>query len=150
MQQQQQHRPEPAATDEPVEIATPEQRTGTRGLIVRLMYKALAGTALTLAVIGVFVPGLPTTVFVLVAAWAAARSSPRLHAWLLNHKVFGSLLHNWYNGRRVARNAKRTAAAVMAIAAVWLLIAVRPVWWAFIPISIMITVLTWLWRRPEP
>ena len=51
-------------------------------LLVRWALLAFAILCLVLGVIGVFVPGLPTTVFILMAAWAAARSSPRLHEWL--------------------------------------------------------------------
>ncbi len=50
---------------------------------------------LALGVIGIFVPGLPTTVFILMAGWAAARSSPRFHNWLEGHPLFGPMLRDW-------------------------------------------------------
>src|SRR5690606_1302921 len=87
----------------------------------RLLLRLLAGVSLCLAVVGAVLPGLPTTVFVLIAAWAAARSSPALHAWLVQHKVFGPVLLNWNNGRCVSRRAKRTAAAVMSLSAAWMI-----------------------------
>ncbi|WP_449262216.1 YbaN family protein, partial [Escherichia coli] len=59
-----------------------------------------------------------TTVFVLMAGWAAARSSPRLHAWLWRHRLFGSMLRNWADGGRVSRRAKWSATALMALCAV--------------------------------
>ncbi len=117
---------------------------------VRMLLRLLAIISLCLGVIGVFLPGLPTTVFVLIAAWAAARSSPSLHAWLLQHYLFGPVLDNWNNGRCVSRRAKRTAALVMTISALWLAYAVRPIWLAALPILCMAIVLLWLWRRPEP
>ena len=59
-----------------------------------------------MAFIGVFVPGIPTTIFLIVALWAFARSSKKLHSWLLNHKKFGPILQNWESHKVVPRNAK--------------------------------------------
>ena len=59
-----------------------------------------------LAFLGVFVPGIPTTPFLIVALWAFAQSSKKFHSWLLNHKKFGPLLHNWESHKVVPRNAK--------------------------------------------
>lgn len=120
------------------------------GAVIRWGYLALACVSLVLAIIGVILPIMPTTVFVLIATWAAARSSPRMHAWLLNHRVFGPTLENWYNGQRVSRRAKWTAALFMTASSVWLGYSVRPWWVAALPIAAMITVLIWLWSRPEP
>ena len=59
-----------------------------------------------LAFLGVFVPGIPTTPFLIVALWAFARSSKKFHSWLLNHKRFGPILQNWESHKVVPRNAK--------------------------------------------
>ena len=59
-----------------------------------------------MAFIGVFVPGIPTTIFLIVALWAFARSSKKFHSWLLNHKRFGPILQNWESHKIVPRNAK--------------------------------------------
>lgn len=117
---------------------------------VRWLFLAIACINLVLAIIGAFLPVMPTTVFVLIAAWAAARSSPRLHSWLLQHRVFGPALANWHNGRRVSRRSKFTAAFFMGVSSLWLAYAVRPWWLAGLPILCMLTVLAWLWSRPEP
>nr|WP_083259072.1 YbaN family protein [Variovorax boronicumulans] len=111
---------------------------------------AFAALCLVLAAIGVVAPGMPTTVFVLMAAWAAARSSPRLHRWLLNHRLFGPLLRNWENGRTVSRRAKWSATAAMAFCAVVILLTAHKPWLAGVAIGSMAVVLAWLWRRPEP
>ncbi|MBU0946484.1 MAG: YbaN family protein [Proteobacteria bacterium] len=60
----------------------------------------------SLASIGVFLPGLPTTPFLLLAAACFTRSSPRLHKKLLDNKVFGGLIRNWEENRTVPRKAK--------------------------------------------
>ena len=59
-----------------------------------------------MAFIGVFVPGIPTTIFLIVALWAFARSSKKFHSWLLNHKKFGPILQNWESHKVVPRKAK--------------------------------------------
>ena len=110
----------------------------------------LAETCLALGVIGVIVPGLPSTVFVLMAAWAAARSSPRLYRWLWFHPLFGSMLRNWANGGRVSRHAKWSASVLMALCAIILLVIDTPRWAAYSGCGFMACVLTWLWLRPEP
>lgn len=117
---------------------------------VRWALRALAGLSLLMGVIGVFVPGLPTTVFILIAGWAAMRSSPRLHAWLWQHHLFGPMLQNWENGGYVSRRAKKSAAVMMALCAAILWIAPTPLWVRLVACSCMACVLCWLWMRPEP
>lgn len=112
--------------------------------------QALAVLSLGLAVLGVFVPGLPSTEFVLLAAWAAARSSPRLHDWLLRHRWFGPMLANWRDGKRVARRGKWGATVSMTLCALWLIHSVSRGWPVVLAILCMVSVLVWLWRRPEP
>jgi uncharacterized membrane protein YbaN (DUF454 family) len=117
---------------------------------MRWLLHAFAVLCLVLAVIGVILPGMPTTVFVLMAGWAAARSSPRLHAWLWRHRLFGPMLRNWANGGCVSRRAKWSASAVMALSAVILMLAPMPRWVAIGATLTMACVLCWLWLRPEP
>lgn len=116
----------------------------------RALYMALAIFSIGLAITGVFVPGLPSTEFVLLASWAAARSSPRLHRWLHEHKWFGPMLHNWYNGRRITRRSKIMATVSMSLCMV-LMVHTIPHPWVVWPLCIsMVVVLAWIWRRPEP
>ncbi|MGG2398888.1 YbaN family protein [Pseudomonas sp. SH1-B] len=82
----------------------------------RWLWLLLAYLSIGLAMLGVVLPGLPTTEFVLLAAWAASRSSPRLSAWLENHRVFGPLLRDWKNGGRIARRTKWLASLSMLVA----------------------------------
>jgi len=146
----------PPKPDNPISMPTdPELNSPTPSprplpLAARWLLLAFAAMCLVMAVIGVIVPGMPTTVFILMAAWAAARSSPRLHAWLMNHRLFGPMLHNWHNGRTVSRRAKWSAAAGMAFCAMVILLTAHRAWVAGAGIGCMAVVLTWLWRRPEP
>jgi uncharacterized membrane protein YbaN (DUF454 family) len=59
-------------------------------------------------------PLIPATPFLLLAAFALARSSPRLHAWLLDQPVFASIIENWRRHRCIARKAKIVSLAVIA------------------------------------
>ena len=116
----------------------------------RWLLRLLAVTSLALGIAGVFIPGLPTTVFILIAGWAATRSSPRIHAWLWNHHLFGPMLQNWAAGGFVSRRAKRSAAIMMALCAAILWFTPTPMWVRILASSCMLAVLIWLWRRPEP
>ena len=79
----------------------------------RFLWLSLGLVALSLGAIGVFLPLLPTTPFLLVAAFAFARSSQRLHDWLLTHRVFGPLIENWRAHGAIGRRTKIISAASM-------------------------------------
>ncbi|RZS32059.1 YbaN family protein [Corticibacter populi] len=118
--------------------------------IERAILYLLAMVFLALGIIGVFVPGLPTTVFILMAAWAAARSSPRLHQWLRRHRLFGPMLVNWEAGGYVSRKAKRSASLAMLACMLVMAVFRPPVWAMILAASCMAGVAIWLWQRPEP
>lgn len=82
---------------------------------MRYFWIAIGLTSLLLAVIGVVLPLLPTTPFILLSAYAFARSSPRLSAWLLAHPTFGPLIENWQANGSISRRAKTVAAITMAL-----------------------------------
>ena len=84
----------------------------------RWLYLLLAWIFVGLAVAGAVLPVLPTTPFVLAAAWAASRGSTRLHAWLLSHRLFGPMLADWEGSGAVSRRAKRVAVSTMAASSV--------------------------------
>ncbi|MES2582553.1 MAG: YbaN family protein [Pseudomonadota bacterium] len=113
------------------------------------LLRALAVLSLALGFLGLFLPVLPTTPFILLAAWAAARSSPRLLAWLEQHRLFGKMLRDWRQGGVVSRKAKWGATTAMSVSAVFLLFTVPKLWAAGVAIACMGSVLVWLWRRPE-
>jgi uncharacterized membrane protein YbaN (DUF454 family) len=119
-------------------------------LAVRWLLMGFAAVCVVLGLIGAIVPGMPTTVFILMAAWAAARSSPRMHAWLYAHRLFGPLLRDWDDGGRVSRRVKWIATVTMAASAVLVWRGVHAGWIAGLALTTMAVVLAWLWLRPEP
>lgn len=133
----------------PASTPTPPIAPTSRGL-ARWLLTAFALLCLLLGLIGVVVPGMPTTVFILLAAWAAARSSPRLHAWLMAHRLFGPMLLDWQQGGRVSRRAKCSATLMMGLCGALLPLSPAPTWAMALSITCMAGVLVWLWRRPEP
>lgn len=82
----------------------------------RLTWLVVGCVALALGALGIALPLLPTTPFILLAAFCFARSSNRLHAWLVNHDVFGALIDNWQRHGAISRRAK--ALSVVSMAAV--------------------------------
>ena len=80
----------------------------------RIGWLVVGLVALALGALGIAVPLLPTTPFVLLAAFAFARSSTRLHAWLVTHDVFGTLIDNWQRHGAISRRAKVVSVVSMA------------------------------------
>lgn len=94
----------------------------------RLLLLAVGWTAFALGVIGLLVPVLPTTPFMLVALWAFSSSSERFHQWLYHHRLFGPPLQRWRRERTIPAWAKVVALGSMAASLTWLVIWVRPPW----------------------
>lgn len=116
---------------------------------VRWSLFALALLSLALAVVGIFLPVMPTVPFVLLAAWAAARSSPKLTAWLEEHRHMGPMIVDWRKGGVVRRAAKWTVTGLMALSTASMLVLFHTHWLPYAVIAGMAAVLVWLWLRPE-
>jgi uncharacterized membrane protein YbaN (DUF454 family) len=83
--------------------------------VVRALLWVAGSAALVLGLIGVVLPGLPTTPFILLAAACYAKASPRLHAWLLNHRWFGPMLRDWERERSLTRRNKTVSIVSMTV-----------------------------------
>lgn len=86
-----------------------------RSRLARMLYGFAGGLALVLGVIGIFLPGLPTTPFILLAAACFAKSSPRVHQWMLRHRLLGPMLRNWEEHRSLTRRTKYVAIISMVL-----------------------------------
>lgn len=99
------------------------------GGVRRLAYIAVGSVSLATGVVGMVVPLLPTTCFLLLAAWCFARSSPALHRWMLHNRWFGKYLRDYRAGRGIPRRIKAGSLLLLwGSIAVTLVVAVR-VWW---------------------
>ena len=97
------------------EPATDRPTALSRSRLVRAVWLMFGLLAVAIGAVGIIVPGLPTTVFFIVAAWAFSRSSPRLEAWLLALPRIGPLVHDHRDGLGMPRRAKQTAIAMIIV-----------------------------------
>lgn len=93
---------------------TPQQRT-SRSRLVRFLLQAVGWLSVALGVIGIFLPVLPTTPFLLLAAACFARSSPRFYHWLVGHPRLGPWIRDYLEGNGIPLKGK-----VYAIGLMWL------------------------------
>lgn len=84
-------------------------------LTVRLVFLALGTLFVALGIAGAFLPVLPTTPFMLLAAACYARASTRFYNWLLNNRVFGPAILEWRRYRSIPYRVKWTAIVLMAV-----------------------------------
>jgi uncharacterized protein len=116
----------------------------------RLLWAALAYVFVALALVGIVLPGVPTTPFVLLAAWAADRGSKRVHDWLTRHPRLGPPLADWREQGAVSTRAKVIAIAFLALS--WIIMYVRatPHWLLAALAILFICVATFVATRPRP
>jgi uncharacterized membrane protein YbaN (DUF454 family) len=118
---------------------------------VRWLFLLTGWIALVLGLIGIPLPVLPTTPFLLLAAACFLRSSPRFHQWLVNHRLLGNYLRFYLDGRGLPRRAK-----VGTITLLWLtmtptaLLIVPWPWLSVLLIGIAVAVTIYMARLPEP
>jgi len=104
-----------------------------------------------LGFVGAFVPLMPTTIFLILAAACFARSSPRLEAWLLNHSRFGSALRAWQAEGAVSRRGKIAACLGMAVGYGLFWLTVRPGLWLGLAVAVVMAACAlFVASRPAP
>lgn len=92
---------------------------------MKLAYLLLAWFSLGLAGLGILLPGLPATEFVLVAVWAAGKGSPRLQAWMLKQPTIHRLYYDWQEHRGIALRYKIVSSVSMLLCLVILICTVK-------------------------
>ncbi|WP_082733561.1 YbaN family protein [Sphingobium yanoikuyae] len=122
-----------------------------RGRAARAGWLVLGVMLVAIGFVGIFVPLLPTTDFLLLALPCFARSSPQLEAWLLNHPRYGPSLRAWRTDRAVPRHAKIAACIGMALGYGLFWFHLRPgIFLSCAVVAFMLFWAIWIVRRPEP
>jgi uncharacterized membrane protein YbaN (DUF454 family) len=114
----------------------------------RVLWGSAGALALATGIVGAFLPLLPTTPFVLLAAFCFSRGSTRCERWLLTHPRFGPLIRDWRESRSIPLRAKQLAWVMMALGSAW-------AWWVlparvgWIPALCCTAVGAWMWTLPS-
>jgi uncharacterized protein len=82
-------------------------------MLRKYLYIILGLLFVGLGFLGAFIPGLPTTIFIIIAAWFFSKSSKNLELWLLNHNLFGHLLTNWKMYGAISKSSKIYAVSII-------------------------------------
>lgn len=117
----------------------------------RLAFACAGGVMLLLGIIGIVTPLLPTTIFLILAAWCFGKSSPRLEAWMLDHPRFGPSLRRWREQGAIPRRAKLMAVTGMSLGYALFWMQVRPGWMLATGVgALMLGSAIYVVSRPEP
>jgi uncharacterized protein len=109
----------------------------------------LAGVlALVTGIVGIFLPLLPTTPFVLLAAFCFSRGSTRCERWLVEHPRFGPMVRSWRANRAIPLRAKQLATLMMAIGSAWAFFTL-PTRFGWVPALCCAAVAAWMWQLPS-
>ena len=118
--------------------------------LISLMWVALAGLSFSIGVLGIFLPLLPTTVFMLMAVYCASKGSPRFEAWIRSQEYVGPLLVNWEQERAIPRRAKLAAVSMLALSALIVIWSLGQGWLRWAVVVLLFVIALWLATRPEP
>jgi hypothetical protein len=113
----------------------------------RVLWAVAGALSLVTGIVGIFVPLLPTTPFVLLAAFCFSRGSARCERWMLEHPRFGPVVRDWRERRAVPLRAKQFATVMMAAGSLWAAF-MLPARVAWLPALVCTAVAVWLWRLP--
>jgi uncharacterized protein len=115
---------------------------------MRILFALLGSVSLGLGVLGAFLPVLPTTPFVLLAAFLFGKSSPRVHRWLVNHPWFGGMIRDWQAHRGLRAHVRRRALWMMALS-FGFSIYIVPMWQVKVGLVLtFVALLLWFLRLP--
>ena len=116
--------------------------------IKKTLYLLLGFVCVGMAYIGFVVPGIPFSIFLVIAAWAFAKSSKRMHDWLYNHPWFGEFLTNWTQKQVFPTRGKYAMVLVMASSLAFLWFTTENIKAAVWSGGFMLLVAGWAWRFP--
>ncbi|MGE4133777.1 MAG: YbaN family protein [Bdellovibrionales bacterium] len=116
----------------------------------RAILFTVGGISLATGIVGIFVPLLPTTPFLLLAAWCFARSSDRARDWLNHHPQLGPIIRNWKETGSINRASKILASLTILVSIFWMHKKVENLTIS-VPVALfLLGILTFLITRPLP
>jgi len=118
--------------------------------IVRALFFVAGVVSLGFAVAGIFLPVLPTTPLVLLAATCFARSYRPFHEWIIAHRVFGPIVREWHEHRSIPYRTKLSAIGMMATAlGVSIVFFIDPPWLKAALAAFGLALGAWMYRLPS-
>lgn len=111
---------------------------------MRIFLIIIGSVSLVLGLMGVFLPVLPTTPFLLLSAAVWVKASPRLYEWLLNHKIFGEYIRNFREHKAIPLHAKIISVAMLwATMSYCIFVIANEKLWLQITLAVLATAVTW-------
>ena len=121
-----------------------EQRSSlSPNRLLRFLYLVLGVVLLATGIVGIFVPLMPTTIFLILAAWCFSKSSARLEAWLLGHATLGPTIVNWRTHGAIPPKAKIMACTGMAAGFALFWYAAHPGLWLLLLVAAILGACAW-------
>jgi uncharacterized membrane protein YbaN (DUF454 family) len=114
----------------------------------KILWQALGIICVGMAYVGVIVPGIPFSIFLVCAAYCFSKSSKRMHDWLYSHPLFGEFLTNWEEKRIFPTNMKYVMVLMMTSTVIITHLVTGNIFAVFYSSTAMILVAIWAWRFP--
>ncbi len=119
-------------------------------LLVRWLLLGAGTVCVALGLVGLFLPVLPTTPFMLLAAACYARASKRFYYWLLSNRTFGPMIHEWRKHRSIPYRTKIAAIGLMLVTlAISIVFFVEPAWLKAVLAATGLALAVWMYRLPS-
>ncbi len=118
--------------------------------VVRWLLLGAGTVCVALGLVGLFLPVLPTTPFMLLAAACYARASKRFYYWLLSNRTFGPMIHEWRKHRSIPYRTKIAAIGLMLVTlAISIVFFVEPAWLKAVLAAMGLALAVWMYRLPS-
>ncbi len=119
-------------------------------IMLKPLFIAIGLISLALGAVGIFLPIIPTTPFLLLSAYCFARSSKRRHAYLVNNRVLGEYISNYYNHAMTPRHKARTLAMLWFGIVVSCILISATISWIILPIIATMVSIHIIKLKPQP
>ncbi|MBX2996829.1 MAG: YbaN family protein [Bdellovibrionaceae bacterium] len=117
--------------------------------LVRSCILILGILSVALGTVGAFLPVLPTTPFILLAAWCFLKSSKKAHSWIYRQPLFGKMLRDWERDRSIARPTKVLAVSMIILSVVFIWLKVSNMWIKYLVTALLLFISIFISTRNE-